>query len=257
MLLGDAVDVMAQVEREVGHVQLAGATEDFVHVEEVGAPKDAPNVVERKSVVAGWHGSMRGEDTLPLDCLHILVVEAVAVKPSRPFVQQLQYEQCGVALVHVKAADFMVAERAEHPHAADAKDNFLAKPVVGVAAVKMMGERAVPFGIFREIGIQQNHRHFVAAGSFDHKLPCSDMDGSSFDSHLHALRKFATELCDVPRYRHLGLPAISVERLREVALPMQKRDRNQRQLEIGSGTNGVARQHSKAAAISGHSWVQG
>src|SRR6266446_4809037 len=38
-------------------------------------------------------------------------------------------EQCGAAFVHVKASQFVVAERAQHPHAADTEHDSLAKPI--------------------------------------------------------------------------------------------------------------------------------
>ncbi len=145
---------MAQVEREVGHVQLARATEDFVHVENVAPAQNAAHMVERELVMAGGHRCVGGEDALWPDGLHILVVEPVAVEPACAFVEQLQSEQRGVTLVHVEAADLVIAEGAQHPHPADAEDDFLAEAVVRVAAVKMMGKRAVPLRVFREVGIQ-------------------------------------------------------------------------------------------------------
>jgi hypothetical protein len=77
-------------------------------------------VLQREAVVAGRHGRVGGKDALPLDRLHIVVVEQVALKPPRPFIEQLQSEQRRVPFVHVEAVHLMIAERAQHPHPADA-----------------------------------------------------------------------------------------------------------------------------------------
>jgi len=74
-------------------------------------------------------GCVRGKDTLLPDGMHILVDKSVSVKPAGAFIEHLQHEQRGMAFVHVKPADLLVAPGAHHPHPADAEDDFLAKPI--------------------------------------------------------------------------------------------------------------------------------
>jgi hypothetical protein len=63
-------------------------------------------------------------------------------------------QQGRMALVHVIAADVMVAQFCEDLDAADAKDRFLAQPVAGISAVEIIGERLVPGSVFGKGGVQ-------------------------------------------------------------------------------------------------------
>ena len=59
-----------------------------------------------------------------------------------------------MALVQMKSLDVFITEGTKHSYAADPEDRFLTKAIMLVATVEKMCERAVPFRIFREIGVQ-------------------------------------------------------------------------------------------------------
>ena len=62
-----------------------------------------------------------------------------------------------------KRRDLVQAERAQHAHAADAEHDLLAQAVVLVAAVEVVGERRSGLGVLRQVGVEQQDRHVVAA----------------------------------------------------------------------------------------------
>ena len=257
MLLGHAVDVMAEVQREISHVQLAGAAKDFVHLREVAAPQNAPDMIQRKPVVTRRDRSVRGEDALRLNCLHVIVVESISVKPASAFIEQFQSQQRRMTLVHVKAADVVITERPEHPNPADAENNFLTQPVVRIAAVKDVRERAIPLRIFRQVRIEEGDRDRMAADSIDCVLPCAQLNGPAFDAYLDSRRKLPAILRNVPFDCRLGLPTAAVELLIEIALSVQQRHRDHWHLEISGRTNGIASEHAQPATVSRHRRVQG
>jgi hypothetical protein len=119
--LGDAVDVVAEVQREVGHVEHAVAAEDLAHLEDLGPADHLPRQVQRELIVAGGHRSMGSEHALPAHPRYVTWLEALAATCPGCLVQKLQGEQRRMALVHVEALDGPIAQRPQHAHAADAK----------------------------------------------------------------------------------------------------------------------------------------
>ena len=78
--------------------------------------------------------------------------------------QQRQRQQRRVALVHVVDV-YAVAERVGHAHAAHAQHDLLLQAVVGVAAVQVIGQAAIPARVAFQIGVQQIDRHHVAVAA--------------------------------------------------------------------------------------------
>src|SRR3989338_10249926 len=76
----------------------------------------------------------------------------------RLLIQELQDEEAGMALVHMKTVDLMISEGAQHPPPADPEDHFLTEPVMRVAAVKKVCELPVPLGVFRQLGVEKKNR---------------------------------------------------------------------------------------------------
>src|SRR5262245_15731906 len=108
MFLRHAVDVVAQVESEVGHVEHSLAAENVLHLLNFFSAQHAMNEIEWKLVMPRGHRRVGGKNTLASDRLDIV---AVGLRPTGSlgrFVQQLEREQTGMSFVHVKALDFSV-----------------------------------------------------------------------------------------------------------------------------------------------------
>ena len=163
-------------------------------------------------------GGMGGEDAFAADGFDVLMVERVPARRERLLVEQLHGEQAGVAFVHVEAREFMVAEFAQHPHAADAHHDFLAKPIPLIPAIKMVGDPAVPLRVFREVGIEQIDRHAAAFNARDVVLPCPEVDRAAADDDRGAWGELLEEILDLPFAGFLDLRAGGIESLAEIAL---------------------------------------
>jgi hypothetical protein len=87
--LAHAVDVMAEVERQIRHVQFAGAAEHIAHGKHVRAPENVRHMIERKLVVPRRDRRVRRKDALRANGLHVLLIEGVAFETARPFVEEL------------------------------------------------------------------------------------------------------------------------------------------------------------------------
>ena len=69
-------------------------------------------------------------------------------------VQQIERQKRRVALVQVISVN-LESERPQNSDAADAEDDFLFEPVGVVAAIQVMGEGAVFFGILIEVRVEE------------------------------------------------------------------------------------------------------
>src|SRR5499425_2715491 len=110
-----------------------------------------------------------------------------------------------MALVHMEARDFIVTENAQHAHAADPKDDFLAKAVALISSIEIIGQRAIVFGIFGKIAVEEIYRSAEISRPFDVIPPGSQVDVSSFDGNAGSLRHFGQKAPDLPVFRLLAL----------------------------------------------------
>ena len=80
----------------------------------------------------------------------------------------LEPEEAGMALVRVEDLACL-ADRFERAYAADAEQDLLAQPVLGVAAVQTVGDVAFIVGVVVDVGVEQverdppDHRHARSA----------------------------------------------------------------------------------------------
>ncbi len=72
--------------------------------------------------------------------------------------QPLELQERRVALVHVEDGR-VEPEPAEHAHAADAEHELLPEPVLAVAAVELVGDRARPVRVAVDVRVEQVERH--------------------------------------------------------------------------------------------------
>src|SRR5713226_10738321 len=92
---------------------------------------------------------MRGKNASLPDRCDMLVGDRWIAVLLGLFIQKFQNKQAGVALVHMKALDLLIAKGAQHSDAADAENHFLTQAIMLISAVKKVGQGSIPFGVFR------------------------------------------------------------------------------------------------------------
>ena len=170
--------------------------------------------------------------------------------------QPLELQERRVALVHVEDGR-VEPEAAEHAHPADAEHEFLPEPVLAVASVELVGDRARPVRVTVDVGVEQVERHTP-----DLRTPDLHPHG-----HEHARvvgqidrRGDLLEPERQPRGVVLGialcLPVGLVELLAEVALAVEEADADEWHAEIGRRLQVIARQHAEAARVDRQALVE-
>ena len=158
----------------------------------------------------------------------------------------LEAEEAGVALVGVEHLG-VDAERLERPHAADAEEDLLAQPVLGVAAVEPVGDLAHVVGVVLDVGVEQVERDAADVGP-----PHLGVSGwparSTVDPHARRSGVSAMRV-GVEVGVALLLPAVGVERLAEVAVPVEEADADEGHAEVAGRLQVVAGQHAEAAGV--------
>ena len=142
-----------------------------------------------------------------------------------------------------------------HPqraYAADAEEQLLAQPVLGVAAVEAVGHVAVVGAVLLDVGVEEEQRHPADVGDEDagHQVGAvreRDRDGRTAAVGLaeHGQR----QLVGVEDGVALLLPAVAVERLLEVAVAVEQAHAHQRDAEVGGRLEVVAGQDAEAAGV--------
>jgi hypothetical protein len=175
---------------------------------------------------------------------HVLRRETVLV-------EQFETEEGRVALVHVVCVQ-LKAECAQQADAAETEHKLLLHSVRLVAAIEIMRQRTILGAVLVEIGVQQQDRNplpvggdmNVQPGAYPHRTP------RNFDCD-HCVNRHAV-CCRVPPVGRLGLLAIGIDLLAEVAGAADQRDEHDGNLKIGAGPHGIAGQHAEAAGIGVH-----
>jgi len=157
-----------------------------------------------------------------------------------------------MAFVHVVAGDVTMSQRAQHAHAADTEDDFLAEPVVQIAAIKIVRQGAIPLGILRQIGVEKINRHGKIRRPGYVVLPGSKSYCAALDGHRNPRRHFRKIIIYRPIHRLFDLAPRAVKPLIKIALAIKQGYRNHRHLEVRRGTNGVAGEHAEATAVRRH-----
>ena len=162
-----------------------------------------------------------------------------------------------MALVHMKARDFIVSEDAQHSHTANAKDNLLAQTITLISSVEVMCQRSVVFGIFGEIAVEEIYRSPEISRAFDFVPPAPQVNVSSFDGDCGSLGNFRQKAPDLPVFRFLALPPAGVQMLVEIPFSVEQRHPYHRNPEIRRRPNGISRQNPEAPAIGRHPHLKG
>ena len=251
--LGDAVDVVAEIQRQVGHVQqMAVAGQFSLDVPDLVPADDLVHQLHREFVMAGGHRRMRRKDALPPHAFDMLRLDLFAAGPVELLIEQLDDQEGGMALVHVKAVDLVVAERAQHTDAADAEHVLLAEPVPFVAAVEVVAQLPILLVVGGQVGIQEKHRHDKAGHADDIVLPRPYLDFPFLQDDRDLFIPPAQVLGDVPHVRRFDLPAGGIQLLMKIAFAGEHRHGHHRHFHIGGRLNRISGQNAKAATVRGH-----
>lgn len=201
-------------------VQQAVGTALALQCENGTLAKNSSRHVQRELILARTDRCMRGENALLSYGRDVVGGDRPLAGRTCLFLQEFDREQTGMSLVHVEPLERVVAERAEHPHTADAENHLLAQPVAVVAAIEKMGERAIEVRIRRDVRVQQVHGH-DALGSLNDVPPAAKLYRSPFDEDRDVRRLLDEEILHRPVDGILGLSAGRIEALAKVALAVE------------------------------------
>ena len=174
VLHGDAVDEAREAQGDVGHVHEA-VVEAAELVDGGGAvvAKDLVHLVDAELIVTGGDGRVGGEDALLADEVDVGFGRVAQRFAGEVIFKQADGEKGGVALVHVIDLG-LTGEGVEQGDSAEAEDGLLTEAIVGVAAVEVVGEVAVPGVVAFDVGVEQEDGDDVAGDADDVEAPGAD-----------------------------------------------------------------------------------
>ncbi len=129
--------------------------------------------------MAGRNGGVGGEDALAAHLSHVDLSGRAQRTTAQLALKERLREQRRVPLVHVIDVYFQ-AERIGHARTAHTQHNLLLQAVVGVAAIQVIGEPAIPAGVAVQVSIQQIYRHHVSVAAFEVIAPGAHGDDAVF-----------------------------------------------------------------------------
>ena len=171
--------------------------------------------------MAGDHRRMRREHAFFAHGLNVIAVRHLPPGALSLFIQQLQRKQTRMAFVHMVAGDLLMTEGAQHAHAADAENHFLAEPVMAIAAVEIVRQRPIPLGILRQIAVEKIDRHRKISGTLDGIFPGAQSDHTALDGHRYPLRQLRQKVVHRPTHWLFNLPPAAVEALEKIAFAVE------------------------------------
>ena len=157
----------------------------------------------------------------------------------------LQSEETGVTFVGVEHIG-VDAECLERADATDPEEQLLLQAVLDIASVESIGDRPQLRRVLVDVCVEQIERHAADIGP--PHLRNERMAGK-IDRHAHAI---ASGQCHAERIQvgiPLLLPALRVERLAEVAVPVQESDTDERHTEIAGRLQMISGQHAESAGV--------
>jgi len=104
------------------------------------------------------------------------------------------------------------------------QQHFLPQSIIGIAAIKCAGQRAVRLRVRRQIGIQEINRNFKTA----HALliaPATQFNAAVFQRNAGSRRFFRQEIFRAPLDRLFGSASLFGETLREKSFAVKQRGR--------------------------------
>ncbi len=167
----------------------------------------------------------------------------------------LDAEEAGVALVGVEHLGRRVAGDpavgADRADTADAEQQFLEQPVLRRTAVQPVGHLTLGGVVLLHVGVEHQQRHPADLGDPDLRVQLA-VAGQS-QGHGRGSVTIPEQADRQPVRVHQGvtllLPALTVQRLREVAVPVQQADTDQRYGEVAGRLQVVTGQDAQAARV--------
>ncbi len=114
-------------------------------------PQVVHDFVLREQVDPGGHGGMGGEDLAGLRHLTGFVKAEAILLHHHP--NPLQSQEGRVPFVHVVGGGLQT-QCPQHPHPANAEENFLVQAHVNVATVQFIGDVVVVGGVGFDVGVE-------------------------------------------------------------------------------------------------------
>jgi 5,10-methylene-tetrahydrofolate dehydrogenase/methenyl tetrahydrofolate cyclohydrolase len=135
--------------------------------------EDLVHLVDTELVVTGGDRSVSGEDALLADEIDVGFGRVLERFAGQVVFEQTDSEEGSVALVHVVDLG-LTGESVKEGDAAEAEDGLLTEAVVGVAAVEVVGEAAIPGIVSFDVGIEQKDGDDVAGDAENIEAPGAD-----------------------------------------------------------------------------------
>ena len=256
--LGDAVGPPGQAQAHDRHVErlvrrVPGAVAEGYEVADLDPDLVAPAAEvllhqrQREAVDARGHRGVGGEDAAGPHRLDGLgVAEPVA---HHQLADALQAQEPGVALVGVEHLG-LDAHGLQRPDPADAQQDLLAQPVLGVAAVEPVGDAAQVVAVLLDVGVEEVQRHpaHVRLPQLRHQRV---LVGGQVHLDPHVLTQRERHDVRVEQQVALLLPAVGVEALAEVAVAVEQAHAHQRHAQVARRLEVVAGQDAQAARVLG------
>ena len=206
-----------------------------------------------KAVNTSGNGGVGGEDVGGADLSQRGVVIQALV---HAFADTLQAQEASVSLIQVGNARTCqatgIAESVDGAHAADTQHQLLLDAVFRVAAVQTVGHIPQVNGVFFNVGIQKQQRHAANLSHPQRNHNVTVVREGNGDGDLLAVF--------IQDWRHgkiarivvlvvFFLPAIAGQRLREIAVGVQKTHTDQRNTEVRGGFHVITREHAQTARV--------
>ncbi len=213
----------------------------------------AGDEVAREAVDAGRHRCVGGEDGAGAHRLAGLV-EGQALLDE--LADALDAQEARVPLVHVEDLGLGAAAqrrpRAQGTHPADAEEHLLVEPVVAAAAVQPVGDLAHRRVVGLHVAVEQQQRHAPDLG----QPQLGVQHAAVRHAHRHLDRpalgtgeQRQRQPVRVQRRVALLLPALGVERLLEVAGPVEQPDADDRHAQVAGRLEVVAGEDPEPAGV--------
>src|SRR5437867_2955274 len=150
------------------------------------------------------------------------------------------------------------AHRSERAEATDAEQQLLADPDASVAAIQARSQLAIFGGVSRDIRVEEKQ---IAASDFHAPDSCPDRAALGFDFHHHrfavgAYRRFHGQLVDIRSQVLFLLPAILVEPLPEISLPIKQSNTDEGNAEIRGAFDVITGENAQTTRIDRNGFMQ-
>ena len=255
--LADRIRAVGQAQAEGRHVELAGIAvrahaqlQDVVdgHATRVEQRAgDAPDELGVEPLVARRDRRVDREHAVAPDPWpRVVQLGAGGDVFARSFGQQ----ERRVALVEMPDRRRQ-RERPDRPDAADAEDELLVQPHLATADVEDVRDRPVLDGVLGDVGVEQQDRHAADLGKPDRhgQVAPGKLDPDGQRQAVLVLDARERQAREVVVGVVVLLVAVRVDRLAEVALPIEQPDAEERQRHVAGRLHVVAGEDPEAARV--------